>query len=89
MTVLKKTGSELVGSVMDPDVNPLRRLPRLRRYQTMIVLSVMWTTIFCASFGAWYYYGELMIGHALVITGAFATAFIFRTQRKDANRVDS
>lgn len=71
----------LAALVMDPERNPLRRLPRPQRFQTMAVLSVMWTTIFCAAAGAWYLYDELVIGHMLVIVGIFATAFTFRSAR--------
>ena len=64
--------------VMDPQQNALRELAAPQRFQIMVVLSVMWSTIFCSSFGAWYLYGELVIGHALVITGVFITALTFR-----------
>jgi hypothetical protein len=64
--------------VMDPEKNPLMYLPVAQRYQIMMVLSIMWTTIFTASLGIWYYYGALFAGHALVLTGIFITAIIFQ-----------
>lgn len=49
--------------IMDSDRNPLQRLPTAKRSQIMIYLSAMWTTIFCAAFGVWYWYGELILAH--------------------------
>lgn len=69
---------QFAGSVMDPERNPLRHFHKAQRFQTMLVLSVMWSTIFCAAFGAWYLYGQLVVGHALVILGAFMTGLTFQ-----------
>lgn len=77
----RETG--VVSVVMDPEANPLRGLPKIRRFQMMLVLSMMWSVIFSAAVGAWYYFGELVVGHALVITGAFVTAMVFGTSRRD------
>lgn len=63
--------------VMDPEVNPLRNLPPSTRYQTMVYLGLMWSTIFCAATGAWLYYGELIIGHSLVALGFAVTGWTF------------
>lgn len=63
--------------------NPLRGLDRTRRFQVMTLLSIMWTTIFSATFGAWFYFGELMIGHVLLLLGVIVTGSTFRmTERK-------
>ena len=61
------------GLVMDPDKNPLWNIHPAQRFQVMAYLSVMWTTIFCTAFGAWYWYGELILAHMLVILGIAMT----------------
>ena len=65
-------------AIMDSSRNPLRNLPPAQRFQVMVFLSVMWTTIFCAVGGLWFYYGELIIGHVLLALGVLVTATIFR-----------
>ncbi|MEM1050412.1 MAG: hypothetical protein AAGL24_29950 [Pseudomonadota bacterium] len=69
-------------AVMDSDVNPLRHLPVAQRFQVMTYLSMMWTTIFCAAFGAWAVYGELVFGHILMILGVLVTAHTFHQARR-------
>jgi hypothetical protein len=78
----------IVKVVMDPENNPLRKLPSAQRFQIMVILSVMWTTIFCASAGAWFWYGELMIGHLLVALGIISTSFVFQSARPIATYRD-
>ena len=53
----------LYRAVMDSDYNPLRSLPPAQRFQLMAFLSLMWTTIFCAAAGTWFWYGELIVVH--------------------------
>lgn len=65
-------------AVMNADRNPLSRMPLAQRFQAMIYLSVMWTSIFCAGFGAWYWYGELIVGHVLAVLGIVLTTVTFR-----------
>ena len=48
----------------------------------MIILSVMWSTIFCLSTTAWVWYGELVVGHTLVILGIAVTAMTFQASAK-------
>ncbi len=68
----------LYRSIMDADVNPLKNLPPAQRFQLMVSLSVMWTTIFCAGAGAWIWYGELIVLHLLVALGVVVTSLTFR-----------
>lgn len=68
--------------VMDPELNPLASLPRAQRFQIMVILSVMWSAIFSAAAGLWFYYGALVMAHLLVLLGIFATGFTFRSARK-------
>ena len=65
--------------IMDERINPLAALPAAQRFQIMVSLSMMWTTIFCAGAGAWVWYGELVVLHIGVLLGAMATAFVFRS----------
>jgi hypothetical protein len=67
--------------VMNSEKNPLRDLPPAFRFQVMTLLSVMWTTIFCATAGVWFLYGALMVGHVLAIIGLFITASTFAAAR--------
>jgi hypothetical protein len=46
--------------IMDADKNPLMILPLAQRFQIMVYLSLMWTTIFCAAFGIWIWYGQIL-----------------------------
>ena len=62
----------LYRAVMDSDYNPLRSLLPAQRFQVMVLLSVMWTTIFCAAAGAWFWYGELIAVHLLFAFGFLA-----------------
>lgn len=68
-----------IAVVMDADRNPLSKMPPIQRFQIMTVLSIMWTTIFCTSIGAWFLYGELVVGHVLALLGIFVTAGVFRS----------
>ena len=69
---------QIYNNIMDSQRNPLRTLPPAQRLQAMIILSVMWSTIFCLSTTAWVWYGELVVGHTLVILGIAVTAMTFR-----------
>ena len=66
-------------AIMSANKNPLRMLPVAQRFQAMVYLSVMWTSIFCTGFGAWYWYGELIVGHVLVVLGIALTTVTFRS----------
>ena len=63
--------------VMNENLNPLRDLPSAQRFQTMLGLSVMWTTLFCLMAGAWIWYGELLAFHLLFTLGFTITGIIF------------
>ena len=80
--------NSLYRAIMDSEVNPLRHLPTAQRFQVMVFLSVMWTTIFCAGAGAWMWYGELIIGHLLVAFGFMMTGLTFHRANKAAGYRD-
>lgn len=69
---------QIYNLIMNPKMNPLRSLPAVQRFQLMVVLSIMWTAIFCAAAGAWFIYGELVAAHLLVASGILATALTFK-----------
>ena len=68
----------LYRAVMDPEVNPLRQLPAAQRFQLMLALGIMWTTVFCAAAGAWLWYGELLVAHGLLAGAFLVTGLMFR-----------
>ena len=78
----------LYRAVMDSDSNPLRDLLPAQRFQLMVFLSVMWTTIFCAAAGAWLWYGELIVLHVLVAFGVIATGLTFHNASQVATYRD-
>ena len=78
----------LYRAIMDPEVNPLRNLHPIRRFQAMGGLSLMWTTIFCAGAGAWLWYGELMVAHLLVALGFLITGVTFHSASRVASYRD-
>ena len=61
-------------TVMDSELNGLRLLPKSRRLQVMIYLSIMWTMVFCAVTGIWLMFGPLLIGHLLLVAATCITA---------------
>ncbi len=73
-------------AVMDSDRNPLRALPHAQRFQIMVVLSLMWTSIFCAAGGAGLWYSELIVGHVLFALGILITGLTFRTAPRAATQ---
>ena len=62
--------------IMDADRNPLVILPPAQRFQIMVYLSLMWTTIFCAAFGIWIWYGQILAIHMLML-GIAVTGMTF------------
>ena len=77
---------QIYNLIMNDDKNPLWRLPPAQRYQAMALLSVMWTTAFCVGIGSWAYYGEIMVFHIAVLTGASMTALTFRQAAASTHR---
>lgn len=67
---------------MDPNINPLRALPKYVRFQIMTVLSIMWTTIFSVWSGLTYLFGPSVVVHMLLALGVVFTAEIFRYVQK-------
>ncbi|MGB0575120.1 MAG: hypothetical protein ACPGPC_03050 [Alphaproteobacteria bacterium] len=68
--------------VMDESKNPLQSLPKPQRFQVMVFLSLMWTTVFCVAIGSYTYWGELVAGHLAVALGVALTGLTFHSARK-------
>ena len=73
----------LYAVVMNDDQNPLNALPKPQRFQAMVFLSLMWSTVFCVAIGSWAYWGELVIGHLAVALGVILTGLTFRSVNKN------
>lgn len=73
---------------MDSQLNPLRDLPAAQRFQVMLYLGVMWTTVFCAGAGAWFLYGELIMVHVLLVTGIIVTGLTFKSAKSHPTQRD-
>ncbi|MDB3953568.1 hypothetical protein N9452_06765 [Alphaproteobacteria bacterium] len=69
-------------ALMSEKENPLNALPSAQRFQLMLWLSLMWTSIFCGIAGAWLWYGELMIGHLLFAMGFAVTGVTFSSVKQ-------
>ena len=76
--VMKKTYQ----SLMNPDVNPLRNLPPAQRFQVTVYLSLVWTAIFCAAAGVWFWFGEIVVVHMLIASGFLATGWTFENAKR-------
>jgi hypothetical protein len=76
--------SETVAVIMDERISPLSRLPVAQRFQVMFFLSLMWTTVFCAALGSFLFWGELVLGHALLLTAVVITSLTFYSAAKPA-----
>ena len=44
----------------------------------MQMLAWMWSAIFSVSFGSYYLFGVMAVGHILVIAGLFITLMVFQ-----------
>ena len=78
----RKIMLQIYNNIMNSEHNPLSSLPAAQRMQAMIILSVMWSTIFSLSTGAWFLYGELVVGHVLAVVGIGITAMTFHDASK-------
>ena len=64
--------------VMNPDLNPLRGLPKIVRFQLMSALALMWSIVFSVWSGMIAWVGPSMAVHAVLLVGVFFTADVFR-----------
>jgi hypothetical protein len=70
-------------AVMDPNKNAFMRLPKTVRFQLMVVLSCLWSTIFCVSAGLLIWLPGYVLAHvALLLIGIFGTSWVFNKAEK-------
>jgi hypothetical protein len=74
--------------IMDADKSPLMILPPAQRFQIMVYLSLMWTAIFCAAFGIWIWYGQILAFHMLIL-GIAITGMTFEIADRRALKIQS
>ncbi len=67
--------------VMDHEKNPLSALPKMVRFQVMMVLSFMWSAVFTIWVGSIMVLGPTVLGHAAILLAVFFTADVFRRAR--------
>jgi len=77
---------EQISLVMDANKNPLQSLPQTQRFQIMVLLSIMWSSVFCLAFGSWFWWGELVVGHVAVAVAIGITSLTFSEARKKSHR---
>jgi hypothetical protein len=66
-------------AIMDPDKNAFMRLPNTVRFQLMVVLSCLWSIIFCVSAGIIAWLPGYIFAHvALLLIGIFGTTWAFK-----------
>jgi hypothetical protein len=72
-----------IQAIMDPSKNPLLRLSLALRFQIMLLLSVMWSLIFCAMAGIFVWYPTYVLAHVVLLSvGTLVTALVFRSASK-------
>jgi hypothetical protein len=71
----------LYNLVMDPERNPLQALPKMVRFQYMVILAYMWSVVFSIYLGAIAVLGPSIAAHTILLIGVFFTADIFRRAR--------
>ena len=75
--------STVWNAVMDPDKNAFVRLPKTVRFQLMVVLSCLWSTIFCVSAGLLVWLPGYVLAHVvLLLIGIFGTGWAFNQAEK-------
>ena len=75
---------QLFQIVMDPETNPLRALPKIVRFQYMLILSYFWSAVFTIWMGSYVVFGPSVIGHTALLLGIFFTADLFRRAREES-----
>lgn len=73
---------DLYSAVMDPEQNPLAKLPRVVAFQLMTSLAWMWSIVFSFWMGSLAVFGPSVAVHSMLLIGVFFTADIFAMARK-------
>ncbi|WP_424927724.1 hypothetical protein [Amaricoccus tamworthensis] len=69
--------------VMNEKKNPLQNLPLMTAHMMMQVLAWMWSIIFALAFSSYFVFGVSVVGHALILSGIFATLAVFREAERN------
>jgi len=77
----EKIMKNLYDLVMNPSRNPLQALPRMVRFQYMVILAYMWSVVFSIYLGTIALLGPSIAAHTILLIGVFFTADIFRRAR--------
>lgn len=67
--------------IMDPEINPLRILPKTVRFRLMAILALMWCSVFTIWTGWIALYGPSVAAHLVLLLGVLFTADVFRSSR--------
>jgi hypothetical protein len=66
-------------AIMDPDRNGLKGLPKVVRFQLMVVLASLWSAIFCVSAGLLIWLPGYLAVHVILLSiGIFGTTTVFK-----------
>jgi hypothetical protein len=79
---MKRNASNAYAVVMNENRNPLQSIPKVFRFQIMLFLSVMWSTVFCLTLGSWLWWGEVVMGHLAIALGILITTITFEKARE-------
>ena len=79
--------NSLYRPVMDPEVNGLWRLPKIVRFQYMLILAFMWSAVFAIWTGWISLFGPSAVAHVVLLIGIFFTADIFRRATQNPAQV--
>jgi len=67
-------------AIMDPNINAFSSLPKTVRFQLMVVLSCLWSLIFCVEAGLIMWLPGYVLAHtALLAIGIFGTSWAFKS----------
>jgi len=67
-------------AIMDPNKNAFMRLPKTVRFQLMVVLSSLWSVIFCVEAGLIVWLPGYVFAHAVLLAiGIFGTSWAFKS----------
>jgi hypothetical protein len=76
-------------AIMNSDVNVFRALPKMVRFQYMLILSYLWSAVFTIWVGSAIALAPSVIGHTAIIAAIFFTADVFRrAQAQSRNHRD-
>ena len=74
-------------AVMNPEVNPLRQLPKMVRFQIMTSLALMWSIVFALWTGMIMWVGPSMFVHAILLIGVFFTGDALERASKKTSQI--